>query len=55
MSDTNNAWSETITRAEVNEMVDAELSDDQWYNLKDDLDDAVAGIFSTILGNYDVR
>ena len=53
MSDTNNSWSESISLDEINQMVDAELSEMEWFNLKDDLDNAVASVINTVLGNYD--
>ena len=54
MSDTNNSWSESISLDEINQMVDAELTEVEWLNLKDDLDNAVADIINRVMGNYDV-
>lgn len=54
MSDTNNSWAESLSLDEVNQMVDAELTDEEWFNIKDDLDNAVAEVINTVLRNYDV-
>lgn len=45
MFDTN-SWTETITRAEFDELYDRTLTDDEWTSLYGALENAVADIVS---------
>ena len=53
MSDTNKiapeSWSDTITRAEFVELYDRELTDFEWEELQNHLDDAVADAISDFI------
>jgi len=54
MSDTNNSWGESISHDEMNQMIDVELTEAEWFAIKDDLDNAVADVINKVMGNYDV-
>jgi hypothetical protein len=52
MSDTNLTsnflWDYTIDREELENQLERNLSAEEWYKLKDNLDDAIAGILSEL-------
>jgi hypothetical protein len=54
LADTNNTWSESITRAEIQDMYDITISDVEWETLRERLDEAVADIFSEVRFNHDI-
>ena len=46
---TNNfLWEYTIDREELESQLERHISAEQWYKLKDDLDDAIAGILTQL-------
>lgn len=54
MSDTNDSWSETITRKEVADMFDINLSDSEWLDFMNQLDEAIANLFAEMRWRNDV-
>lgn len=45
----NNIWEELVDRAEITEMFDRDLTDAEWENMMEALDDAVAGVLAEFL------
>ena len=54
MADTNNTWSESITRTEIQDMYGITITEFEWEVIREKLDGAVADIFQEVISIYDV-